>query len=171
MDDLSSLLYRDEQTNEGIRVWHLSISDFFVSDDCPCGHQINPQDANVQLAIACLKTMVHQLRFNICGLKDSRLANADIEDLPSRIIENIFDSLQHSSLYWSNHLCPTPNNNDRRVWESLKEFFEGPHPLFWIEVLSMMGMVPAGAPSIRSMISWAEVSTAPACIQGDFDCL
>jgi len=41
VDDLSSLLYRDKGTNGGIRVRHLSISDFFVSDDCPCGHQIN----------------------------------------------------------------------------------------------------------------------------------
>jgi len=171
VNDLSSLLYRDEGTNGGIRVRHLSISEFFVSDDCPCGHQINPQDANVQLGIACLETMVRQLRFNICGLKDSRLANADIEDLPSRIIENISDSLQYSSLYWSNHLCSTPDNNDRRVWENLKEFFEGLCPLFWIEVLSIMGMVPIGAPSIRSVISWAEVSRAPACIQGDFDWL
>jgi len=78
----------------------------------------------------------------------ARLANADIEYLPSRIIENISDSLQYSSLYWSNHLCSTPDNNDRRLWESLKEFFERPCPLFWVEVLSIMGMVPIGAPSI-----------------------
>jgi len=165
VDDLSSLLYRDEGANGGVRVRHLSISDFFVSNDCPSGHQINPRDANVQLGITCLKMMVRQLRFNICGLKDSRLANADIEDLPSRIIENISDSLQYSSFYWSNHLCSTPDNHDPRVWESLKEFFEGPYPLFWIEVLSIMGMVPIGAPSIRSVISWAEVSPAPACFR------
>jgi len=171
VDDLSSLLYRDEGTNGGIRARHLSISDFFVSDDYPCRYQINPRDANVQLGIACLKTMVRQLRFNICGLGDSRLANADIEDLPSRIIENISDSLQYSSLYWSNHLCATRDHDDRRVWDSLREFFEGPCPLFWIEVLSIMGMVPIGAPSIRRVISWAEVSPAPACIQRDFDWL
>jgi hypothetical protein len=108
VDDLSSLLYRDEGTNGGIRVRHLSISEFLVSDDCPCNYQIDPQDANVQLGIVCLKTMVRQLRFNICGLEDSRLANADIKDLPSRIIENISDCLQYSSLYWSNHLCLLP---------------------------------------------------------------
>ncbi len=134
VDDLSSLLYRDEETNGGIRVRHLSISDFLVSDDCPCDYQINPFDANVQLGIACFKTMVSQLRFNICGLEDSRLANADVEDFAFRITENISDCLQYSSLYWSNHLCFTPNNNDRRVWDSLKEFFEGLFPLFWIEV-------------------------------------
>jgi len=166
VDDLSSLLYADEGTNRVVRVRHLSISDFLVSDDCP--YQINRQDANAQLGIACLKTMIRQLRFNICGLEDSRLANADIKDLHSRIKANIPDCLQYSSLYWSNHLCFAPDN-DQRVWDGLEEFFEGLCPLFWIEVLSILGMVPMGAPSIRSVISWAKVSPAPACILSSSD--
>jgi len=170
VDDLSSLLYRDEGANGGIRVRHLSISEFLVSGDCPLDYQIDLQDANVQLGVACLKTMVQQLRFNICGLEDSRLANKDVQDLPSRIAKNIPDCLQYSSLYWSNHLCVAPDN-DLRVWDSLEEFFEGLCPLFWIEVLSILGMVPMGAPSIRSVISWAKVSPAPACILGNSDWL
>jgi len=168
VDELSSLLYRDDATNGGIRVRHLSISEFLVSDGCPRDYQINRQDANVHLGVTCLKTMVHRLRFNICGLEDSRLANTDIQDLPSRITKNIPDCLQYSCLYWSNHLCVAPDN-DPRVWDSLEEFFEGLCPLFWIEVLSILGMVPMGAPSIRSVISWAKVRPAPACILGKSD--
>jgi len=168
VDDLSSLLYRDEGTNGGIRVRHLSISEFLVSDDCPRDYRTNLQDANMQLGITCLKTMVHQLRFNICGLEDSRLANTDIQDLPSRITKNIPDCLKYSCLYWSNHLCVAPDN-DQRVWDSLEEFFKGLCPVFWIEVLSILGMVPMGAPSIRRVISWAKVSPAPACILGESD--
>jgi len=166
VEDLSSLLYQDEGTNGGIRVRHLSISDFLVSGDCP--YRVNLQDSNMQLGISCLKTMVRELRFNICGLEDSRLANTDIDDLQSRIKSNIPDCLQYSSLYWSNHLCFAPDN-DKRVWNSLEEFFEGLCPLFWIEVLSILGMVPMGAPSIRSVISWAKVSPAPACTRSSSD--
>ena len=158
VNDLSSLLYRDEAANGGIRVRHLSISDFFVSDHC--AYQVNLEAVNVQLGLACLKTMAEQLRFNICKLEDSRLANADIHDLPSRIKEHISDVLQYSSLYWSNHLCFTPDNGDRRVWGTLKEFFGGLYGLFWVEVLSIMGMVPSGAPSLRRVISWTKVSPA-----------
>ena len=156
VNDLSSLLYRDEAANGGIRVRHLSISDFFVSNHC--AYQVNMEGANVQLGIACLKTMIGRLRFNICRLEDSRLANADISDLPSRIKEHISDALQYSSLYWSNHLCFTPDNGGLRVWGLLKEFFGGLYALFWVEVLSIMGMVPIGAPSLRRVISWAKVS-------------
>jgi len=161
VNDLSSLLYRDEGANGGVRVRHLSISEFFVSDHC--AYQVNIEDANTQLGSACLKTMMEQLRFNICNLDDSRLANADINDLPSRIKENISDALQYSSLYWSNHLCFTPDNGDPCVWGKLKEFFEGLYGLFWVEVLSIMGMVPIGAPSLRRVISWAKVSSSPSC--------
>jgi len=80
--ELGSLLYRDEGANGGIRVHHLSISEFFVTHDCHSDYQVNPQDANVQLGIACLEMMLEQLRFNICKLEDSRLANDDVKDLP-----------------------------------------------------------------------------------------
>jgi len=161
VNDLSSLLYRDEVANGGIRVRHLSISEFFVSDHC--AYKVNIEDANTQLGSACLKTMMEQLRFNICNLDDSRLANADINDLPSRIKEHVSDALQYSSLYWSNHLCFTPDNGDPCMWGKLKEFFEGLYGLFWVEVLSIMGMVPIGAPSLRRVISWSKVSSAPSC--------
>src|SRR5258706_4237943 len=156
VNDLSSLLHRDEAANGGIRVRHLSISDFFVSDHC--AYHVNLEDANVLLGISCLKTMVEQLRFNICKLGDSRLANADIKDLPSRIQEHISDALQYRSLYLSNHLCFTPDNGNICVWGPLKEFFGGLHVLFWVEVLSIMRMVPIGAPNLRRVISWAKVS-------------
>jgi len=102
---------------------------------------------------------VKQLRFNICNLEDSRLANTDIKDLSLRIEENISDALQYSSLYWSTHLRSTPDEIQHSViLGSLKEFLEGPHPLFWVEVLSVMGMVSVGAPSLRGVKSLVKVS-------------
>src|SRR5258708_28320333 len=68
---LSSLLYRDDVANGGIRVRHLSVYEFFVSDRCD--FQVNILEANVQLGIDCLRVMTTQLRFNICKLEDSWL--------------------------------------------------------------------------------------------------
>ena len=150
--NLGSLLYQDEGVNRGIRVRHLSISDFFLSDDCPSDYHVDLRNANMELGIACLKKMVEQLRFNICRLEDSRLLNSDVHDLPLRIKENISDALQYSCLYWSNHLCFGATNGNPHIWESLRKFFEGPYALFWIEVLSIMGRVAIGVPSLRSVI-------------------
>ena len=163
--DLSSLIYRDDGANGGIRVRHLSISDFFLKDDCHSDYHVNLQDANMDLGFACLNTMVEQLRFNICKLQDSRLANADIDDLPSRINENISDALQYSSLYWSDHICFDCDNTNQRIWKALRKFFEGPYGLFWIEVLSIMGMVPIGLPSLRRVrLKVVKVSRTSSCI-------
>ena len=157
VDALSSLLYRDEAVNGGIRVRHLSVFDFFVSDRCD--YQVNLQDADVQVAIACLKVMTTQLRFNICNLEDSRLANTDIKDLASRVKQNISDALQYSCLHWLNHLCFPPANRGQCAM-ALGEFFEGLYPLFWIEVLSIMEMVSIGVPGLRKLVSWVGVSLA-----------
>ena len=160
--NLGSLLYRDKGANGGIRVRHLSISDFFLSDDAHSDYHVDRRDATVHLGNACLKTMIEQLRFNICGLEDSRLANAAVNDLQLRIKENISDALQYSCLYWSNHLRSDHENGD---WEGLRTFFEGPYALFWIEVLSIMGMVSIGVPSLRRVRSKVvQVSRAPAAI-------
>ena len=163
VDALSSLLYRDEAANRGIRVRHLSVYDFFLSDYCD--YQVNIRYADVQLGVACLKTMVTQLCFNICKLEDSRLANADIQDLPSRVKQYISDPLQYSCLHWLSHLCLPPDDLDQRVsvLGSLKNFFEGLYPIFWVEVLSIMGMVSIGVPSLRRLLSWVRVSTCAAC--------
>ena len=161
--DLSSLLYQDEGSNGGIRVRHLSISDFFVSSDCHNNYQANLSDANLDLGIACINTMVEKLRFNICKLEDSRLTNRGVEDLQSRIQENISDTLKYSCLYWSNHLGSSPRNDDQRVLKHLRKFFEGLYPLFWIEVLSLMGMVSIGVPSLRRVtLTWVKASIDPA---------
>ena len=160
---LSSLLYRDEAVNGGVRVRHLSVYDFFISD-C-CDFRVDIRDADVQLGIDCLRVMTTQLRFNICKLEDSRLANADVRDLPTKLKRNVSDALQYSCLYWSNHLCFASDNRNPcvLVLGSLKKFFEGLYPVFWIEVLSVMGMVPIGAPSVRRLLSLVRVSTNPAC--------
>src|SRR5258706_8138691 len=163
VDALSSLLYRDEAANRGIRVWHLSVYDFFVSDRCD--FQVNIRDMDAQLGIDCLRVMSTQLRFNICKLEDSRLPNTDIRDLPLRVQENVSDPLQYSCVHWLNHLCISPANRDPRMTalESLTKFFEGLYPLFWVEVLSIMEMVPIGIPNLRSLLSWVRVSTSGCC--------
>ena len=169
VDALSSLLYRDEAANRGIRVRHLSVYDFFISDHCD--YQVNIQDADVKLGTGCLKTMTKQLRFNICKLEDSRLLNADIRDLAFRVKQHISDPLQYSCLHWSNHLCFPPANRDQRmlVLGRLKEFFEGLYPLFWVEVLSILEMVPIGVPRLRRLLSWVRVSTLAWCYFGFLD--
>ena len=168
VEDLGSMFYRDEAARGRIRVRHMSISDFFVGDDCQGDYQVNFRGANVELGLACLERMFEQLRFHICGFEDSRLANPDVKGRAWQIKENISESLQYSCLYWSIHLCFTPDTGEGHVWDKLRKFFEGPYALYWVEVLSVMGMLRIGVPSLRELISkLVKVSTAPASCYGD----
>ena len=168
VEDLVPMFHRDEGASGGIRVRHMSILDFFLGDGCQADYQVKLIDENWELGVACLEKMVEQLRFNSCGLEDSRLANADVKGLASRIKENISDALQYSCLYWSNHLCFSPDIFEGRVWDTLRKFFEGPYVLFWVEVLSIMGMLQIGIPSLRELTSkLVKVSIAPTCCHGD----
>ena len=56
-------------------------------------------------------------------------------------------------MYWSDHLCHISEKNDKQVLGNLRKFFEGPYGLFWVEALSVMGMVSIGVPSLRRVIS------------------
>jgi hypothetical protein len=136
----------------------------------PSTIRVNPGNANVQLGIACIKTMVCELRFNICGLEDSRLANADIQDLRFPNQKSTFPTACNIVLFIGQTIFVLlPTIMIWRVWDILEGFFEGLCPLFWMEVLSILGMVPMGAPIIQRVISWAKVSLPPTCILSNSD--
>jgi len=110
---------------------------------------------------------VKEFCFNICKLDNSWLANKDVKDLQLQIKENISDPWQYSCLYWSSHLCFSPDSSDcdPQALGKLNGFLEGLHLLFWIEVLSIMGMVLIGAPSLQRVVTGLGVSIghSPAC--------
>lgn len=58
VDRLNSLLYRDNTQKEGIRVRHISITDFMVSSKCPPEFFVNTSHANMNVGLACLTTMI-----------------------------------------------------------------------------------------------------------------
>ena len=67
------------ETSEPIKEF---VSDMHRSPISLSAIAVNLGDANGQLGIASLKTMVKQLHFNIRKLEDSRLPNTAVQDLP-----------------------------------------------------------------------------------------
>jgi len=108
--------------------------------------------------LACLRIMNDELKFNICNLESSLIPNHDVKDLMDRIKENISDALQYSCIHWSTHVCYTPYSKDSTVPEHLDEFFKNERPLYWMEVLSLLGKVGVGIRDLQEVISWAEAS-------------
>ncbi|KIM28356.1 hypothetical protein M408DRAFT_329451 [Serendipita vermifera MAFF 305830] len=153
VDDLGPLLYRDHATQGGIRVRHISILEYFTGPFCPLDFRVDVKQADMELSMCSLQTMMTELRFNICGLEASHLPNSDIQNLSKRVQERVSDILQYSCLHWSTHLYANPDPASKEVCELLDTFLRGERFLYWLEVLSVMGKVPAAIVALRKIIA------------------
>ncbi|KIM28344.1 hypothetical protein M408DRAFT_140192 [Serendipita vermifera MAFF 305830] len=153
VDDLGSLLYRDHTMQGGIRVRHISIFEYFTGSVCPLDFRVDLKQADVELSMYTLQTMMTELRFNICGLETSYLPNSDMDNLPERVQKHISNILQYSCLHWFSHLCANLDPESKEVCESLDSFLRGERFLYWLEVLSVMGKVPTAIVALRKIIA------------------
>jgi NACHT domain len=151
VNELSSLLSRDDSKKGGIHFRHLSILEFLVGSSCPAEFRVNIKLANSELTRYCLRTMKNELQFNICGLETSCLSNKDILGLNNRVEQSIPDTLQYSCVHWSSHLCYDNDPVGAEITGLLDDFFAESRPLYWIEVLSLMGKSPVAISSMRLM--------------------
>jgi NACHT domain len=157
LDGLGSLLYQDGSKIGGIRVRHLSVIEFLTGSSCPSEFRVDMQQANAELSLCCLTTMTKELKFNICELETSLLANTEIKELDSRVNLKIPDALQYSCMHWSSHLCSDSAPASVEVSTLLDEFLTGPRPLYWMEVMSVMGKVPVAILALRQMKACVKV--------------
>jgi hypothetical protein len=112
---------------------------------------VDLDDAHHQLAHSCLGLMLDSLKFNICKLESSYLANNDVLDLESRITKYIPPALSYACVYWDGHLKHLPFEHE--VFTKLQLLFETKF-LFWLEVLSIKSIVGAASPALSSLKTW-----------------
>ena len=155
IDDLSSLLYRDGTENGGIRVRHLSILDFLTGTSCSNEFRVDLRQANMNIALSCLRIMIRELKFNICHLKTSHLKNTDVNDLDARVARYIPAHLSYACQFWASHAQemlfePT-------ILEIVRVFLHGKF-LQWLEVLSLTGKLSSASSSLKLCIKGIKVT-------------
>ncbi|KAJ7613251.1 hypothetical protein DFH06DRAFT_1015013, partial [Mycena polygramma] len=154
---LSAVINVPEAAAGTIKVIHLSFREFMTSvivhkrPDLLCGG--DSQQWLVSLNI--LRVMQAELKFNICDLPTSYLANMDMPDIQLRLATHISDHLRYSCQYWADHLTNTALNSDRA---KEAEKFLTTKFLFWIEVLSLLGMVRNSLTALSKCIAWTKGS-------------
>ncbi|KAI0037706.1 hypothetical protein FA95DRAFT_1452180, partial [Auriscalpium vulgare] len=136
---LGSLLSNVTVKDQPVVPLHTSFRDFLLDKRSDIFY-IDIAKAHLSIVNSCLKAMQAQsgLRFNICKLTTSHLANKDVYDLQSRIEANIPSHLSYACCYWGMHLehC----GFEETLCNDMKLFFETKF-LYWLEVLSLMGKV------------------------------
>ena len=117
---------------------------------------VYPRDGYDQLSHSCLNLLldpVDGLKFNICELETSYLANDDVENINTRVDEHIPPALLYACRFWDNHLKQTDFKTDlfRRVETLFKAKF-----LFWLEALSLtknIGLAPSAFAALNMWLA------------------
>ncbi|QRV96748.1 hypothetical protein RhiJN_24766 [Ceratobasidium sp. AG-Ba] len=152
VDCLGSVLYIDHSSEDAVRVYHPSFTDYMLTSSRSGVFCVDVEQLNAILAGCCLRVMTSDLRFNICGLESSYKRNDEVLDLQSRVTRAIGSHLRYSCTYWAVHLRDIQQRQHREQQHRLlRDFMAGPTPIFWIEVLSLMGRLNVGISSIRDL--------------------
>ena len=148
---LRSVLYEDISKGNVIRVCHPSFLDFLEDPKRSGMYWTSTEQSHVAMLETSMSLMKTNLRFNICDLKTSSVANKDLNDLPQKIKDNISESLLYSCLYWTSHLSET----SREAVEVLVSgFFRCLKAVYWIEVLSVVGELKVGLSALQSVMGF-----------------
>jgi hypothetical protein len=115
---------------------------------------VDGRDAHDQLTHSCLNILLDShdgLKFNICQLETSYLANDDVEDINTRVDKHIPPALFYACRFWDDHLKHTDFKTDlfRKVETLFKEKF-----LFWLETLSLTRNVDLAPSAFATLIMW-----------------
>ncbi|KAJ7144098.1 WD40-repeat-containing domain protein [Mycena epipterygia] len=130
------------------RTLHASFADY-LTDGNRSGGQPWAIDARIEhraLSLGCLRILNSELRFNICGLEDSHVLNADVPDISNRVAAMISPHLSYSGCFWFNHVQET--QSDEMLISALHKFFHRKF-LYWLEILSLLRKIPTASIAFR----------------------
>ena len=137
-------------------IFHKSFPNFLMDPD-QCNTKwffVDPEVHHTELLLLCLDLMKERLKKNICNLHDYAILT-EVEDLATYRTAYIGDALEYACCFWTNHLMKTPSSGPHveEVQQAINRFFTT-HLLFWIEVLSIMGILDAGVYALNNIQQW-----------------
>ena len=137
--------------NRPIIPLHTSFRDFLINKEKSGEFCVGLRDAHLQLAHSCLNLLLKDLKFNICNLESSYLANKDIKNLRSRVDKHIPPALSYACRFWDDHLEHIGFETD--LFGKLRTFFEK-KLLFWLEALSLTSNVGLASAACSALNVW-----------------
>lgn len=155
LSSLHSVLSIPTDDTKPVRLFHLSFRDFLLNPDTRDKSQLWIDEKEMQkiLAVQCLKVMCCSLRKNICKLPGDGTQRSEV-DIHS-IDHHLPPELQYACHYWAQHLIQSQNP----VTELDKAFlFLEVHFLYWMEAISVLGLISEVVGVIKRLQSVIQVS-------------
>ncbi|QRV96506.1 hypothetical protein RhiJN_24524 [Ceratobasidium sp. AG-Ba] len=161
IDRLASVLYIDDKLGGAIRISHPSFMDYITDSTRSKELCIDLREQNAILARRSLDAMASGLRFNICGLETSGRLNRDVPDLEARVQAAISPSLAYACKYWASHLA---KSYDITLEMPLRSFICGAEIVYWLEALSLLGMLSVAPASMLQVERWCASERMKDCL-------
>lgn len=149
---LRSLIHVTDSPADIVTTFHISLQEYLL--DHRYSNRpwfVNGSAAHLRLAYGCLDIMSTKLHFNISGASSSFLWNSAQE------LATISSVLSYACRYWQDHVVASAQS------EELLDFLEScvrSTLLYWIEVLSVLGLVHAGPAKLRKILVSPKVRTS-----------
>ena len=150
---IQSLLKFPEDPDYPVLPFHKSFPDF-ITDPLRCPNErfhISPGAGHLRLALNCLKLMNSSLEQNPLSLPNYVL-NSEVEDLETRVKDQICTALQYACRSWHNHLTEA-RGDVTAVISALRSFLQQGF-LAWLEVLSVIGATRDAVIALEKLIPW-----------------
>ena len=157
LSSVHSLLILPEDIDHPVQPFHKSFPDFIV-DPGRCTNPrycLNPPDHHTELLAGCLELMNRRLKQNMCNLPDG-VTNEEVKDLKQRAERHIDKALEYACRSWHKHLSDTTPAQRLRIVPLLHQFLEKRF-LFWLEVLSVLGVTREAVNALGKSQQWLEV--------------
>jgi len=153
LQSIQSLLALPEDINYPVQLFHKTFADF-ITDPTRCTDArfcIPPDRHHIELVLRCLELMDKSLEKNVCSIPDYIL-NSEVDDLLKRIEgSGIRGALEYACRSWHKHLAT--KGRTAYVVSTLRRFLEKKF-LFWLETLSVLGVVNDAICALNTTIKW-----------------
>jgi hypothetical protein len=149
---LSAVLLVDEEAP--VRLFHPSFPDFITNEERCTDSRflVSRSEGHLQLATRCLEIMNDGLRQDICDIQDPSLDNSDVDDLEERLARAAPSELRYACQYWHIHLRNAGLVLDSGLLLALETFCTR-HLLHWVEILSLMNMLPSEEVELEPLLT------------------
>ncbi|CAE6379284.1 unnamed protein product [Rhizoctonia solani] len=134
-----------------ISTLHASFPEYMLDTSRSKGFCCDESRSNEMVVHRCFDVMKTELKFNICQLENSYLADNEVNDLEARVVRYISPTLSYACRYWSSHLrlSSAKDISSEMLLDFLYERF-----LFWMEVLSLSRCIGIGATMMQQAQTW-----------------
>lgn len=113
---------------------------------------VDDREAHFSLACGCIELMSARMHFNITGAQTSSKFNEN------QNLETIPDDVSYACRFWHEHVIASTQGSDSHLWARLKTVLESKF-LYWVEVMSRLGVVRGSPAKIQKLILKGNVSS------------